>query len=90
MVEAMKPVFWNTKSDNVCAFCKKHGLWMTPRQMARRNCICRNCDALSPLPDHPVWIARAVRKERRKLRKESLEARYAAVVSKSSANGVCT
>lgn len=82
MADDMKPVFWNTKSDNVCAFCKKHSLWMTPKQMNKRQCIGRNCDALSPIPDHPIWATRAARKEHRKQRKERLEAQYMAAISK--------
>lgn len=81
MVGEMKPVFWNTQSNNVCAFCKKHCVWMTPKQMKKRNCIARHCDALSPLQDHGYWKNRAVRKEQRKNRKKRLEAQYMAIVS---------
>lgn len=90
MAEEMKPTFWNTKSENVCAFCKKHNLWLTPKQMKKRECLCRHCDALSPLVSHSYWKYREARKENRKLRKARLEAQYLEVTSKRTSYEVRT
>ena len=84
------PTFWNTKSSNICAYCKKHNLWMTPKQMRKRQCICRHCDALSPITSHGYWSYRESVKENRKLRKERLESQYLEIVSRRETHGVQT
>jgi len=79
--DTMKRTFWYSDSNNVCAFCWKHRLYLTPKQMKRRKCLVYHCDALQRCEDHTFWSKREERKENRKSRKENLEARYREIVA---------
>ncbi len=76
----MKRTFWGSESNNVCAFCWKHRLYLTPKQMKARHCLTYHCDALQRCDEHRLWAKRDERKENRKSRKEKLEARYREIV----------
>lgn len=77
--------FYASYSSNSCAYCWKHHLALTPKQLKRRGCLEKHCDALGKC-DHPYWLAREKRKEQRAARKERLENLYKEV----TANGVHT
>ena len=77
--------FYGCRSANSCAYCYKHHKALTPRQLQRRECLKRQCDALQRY-DHPYWDQREKTKEKRIARRERLEILYKEV----TANGVRT
>ena len=77
--------FYASYSANSCAYCWKHHLALTPKQLKRKRCLEKHCDALGKC-DHPYWLKREKRKEQRAARKERLENLYKEV----TANGVHT
>lgn len=70
-----RPVLYNGRSSNTCAFCAYHGKSLTPRQMRKHKCLAKECDALIR-HEHPVWQSRERKKKRRAERKERLERLY--------------
>lgn len=77
--------FFGSYSPNSCAYCWKHHLALTPKQLKKKRCLEKRCDALSRC-DHPYWEQREKRKKQRSERKERLENLYKEV----TANGVRT
>ena len=77
--------FYGSTSKNSCAYCYKHHKALTPRQLQKRECLKRQCDALQRC-DHPYWEQREKKKEQRVARRERLEKMYEEV----TANGVRT
>lgn len=67
--------FYGSRTGNSCAYCWKHHLAMTPKQLQRRECLKRQCDALQRF-DHPFWDKREERKAMRLARKERLDKQY--------------
>lgn len=72
---------YGSASDNTCAFCCKHFLSLTPRQLKTRKCLQRQCRYLIR-HEHRFWDERDTRKAMRKARKRRLEEKYAAVTGK--------
>lgn len=56
--------------NRVCAFCKKHHLYMTPQQMSQRKCLRRQCGAFEKCESHPIWHQREVMKQKKKAKKQ--------------------
>jgi hypothetical protein len=77
--------FYGSASSNSCAYCFKHHKALTPRQLKKRECLKRQCDALQRC-EHPLWEQREKKKEQRIARRERLEKMYEEV----TANGVRT
>ena len=77
----MKKVFYGSKSNNICAYCWKHRLALTPKQMKKRKCLKRKCEALEK-KDHPMWEKRESEKESKIPRKKRLEAQYREITGK--------
>ena len=64
-----KTVMFNTKSNNVAAYCKHHNCGMTVKQIRCKNCLQKQCWHLERNYDHKWWAQRAEKKEMRKARK---------------------
>lgn len=75
--------FYGSRSNNSCAYCWKHCLSLTPKQVKTRGCLGKQCDALKKF-DHPFWDAREAKKEQRRARKARLEDRYKEATNGSS------
>ena len=71
----MPKTFYGTRSANVCAYCWKHHLSLTPKQVKTRKCLAHNCDALQR-HEHPYWVMRDQRKQYRVERRLRLEVKY--------------
>lgn len=56
---------------NPAAYCRKHKCCMTVRQIKNRECLNKQCGALSPL-EHPYWEHREYIKQKKKEKKESV------------------
>ena len=82
MTEASRTykTFYGSVSSNSCAYCWKHHKALTPKQLRRRGCLAKQCDALDRC-EHPYWVTREKRKEQRIARKERLEAMYKEAIS---------
>jgi len=78
----MKNVFYGSKSNNICAFCWKHRLGLTPKQLKKRRCLKRNCDALERRP-HPMWDKREEQRAGRGAKKKRLEEKYREITGRS-------
>jgi len=74
MVPAMKKTLYNGESDRCCAFCKRHGVAMTVKQMKKKECLKVNCWHLVKYPEHPYWQYRESVKRNKKKRKEAQKA----------------
>lgn len=70
----MHKTLFNSKSDNVCAFCNYHHCWITPTQMKRKECLKKECCHLQRNEEHPIWEIRKRNKMLRKMRKEAMYA----------------
>ena len=65
-----KTCLYNTHSDNVAAFCKKHRCGMTVKQIRCRECLSKQCWYLVKYQDHPWWKQREIIKRKRVERKK--------------------
>ena len=63
---------FNTKSNNVAAYCKHHHCGMTVKQMRQKNCLGKGCYYLVKNEQHDYWRQREVTKQRRKARKQAI------------------
>ena len=72
---------YGSTSDNTCAFCCKHYLSLTPRQLKTRACLQKQCRYLIR-HEHRFWDERDNRKVMRKARKRRLEEQYTAATGK--------
>jgi hypothetical protein len=73
--------FYGAKTSNTCAFCCKHFLSLTPKQVETRKCVSRQCNYLLK-HEHEYWTERDKRKAMRKARKQRLEEQYASATGK--------
>ena len=91
MDELEKPTFYGSRTCNVCAYCWKHKLYLTSRQVKRRKCIKHRCDALKKL-EHPFWTMREDSMKACAEKKARMEAAYAEIrlAAERRRNGVCT
>ena len=71
-----RKTFYGTTSCNTCAYCYKHFLSLTPKQVEKRGCLRKQCNALRRFEDHPFFQRKAKTKEKRYLRKAEMERRY--------------
>jgi len=87
----LKNTFYGSQTANVCAFCWKHKLYLTSRQVRKRKCLRRRCDAIQKL-DHPVWRMREEKMKACADKKARLEAAYAEILSAAERrrNGIQT
>ena len=67
----MKTCLYNTHSDNVAAFCKKHRCGMTVKQIRCRECLGKQCWYLVKNQDHPWWKQREILKRKRMERRKT-------------------
>lgn len=72
---------YGSASANTCAYCCKHFLSLTPRQLKTRKCLQYQCGYLVK-HEHKFWDDRDNRKAMRKARKQRLEEQYASVTGK--------
>lgn len=68
----MKTCLFNTRSDNVAAYCRYHKCNMTVKQIRCKNCLGKNCWYLVRNEEHSWWKQRETMKKKRKDRKETL------------------
>lgn len=75
----MKECLFNTYSNNCCAYCKLHHCSMTVKQMKAKSCLQKQCWHLIKNETHQYWRQREVVKQKRKYRKDMLNAYVANV-----------
>lgn len=80
----MAKCLYNTYSDNIAAYCHNsdHPYAMTVTQMNCKNCLGKQCKHFEREESHPIWHQKAVQKQKRKQRKERLNAYVARVQGK--------
>ena len=72
----MKTCLYNTHSDNVAAYCKLHSCCMTPKQIKTKQCLQKQCWHMVKNEQHEWWAQRERTKQKRKNRKETINAYY--------------
>ena len=87
--QVARRVLYGSESTNVCAYCFKHYRGLTPKQLKRKECLAKQCNALKKL-DHPYWEHRDTRKQMRKERKERLEKLYEQSTERGQTHAVHT
>lgn len=70
----METCLFNTCSNNVVAYCKYHHCGMTVKQMKCKNCLGKQCRHLVKNDEHQYWRQRELVKQKRKNRKQSINA----------------
>ena len=75
----MKECLFNTRSDNVAAYCRHHHASITVRQMKCKNCLQKECRHLAKNEEHPYWRQREIIKQKRKNRKQRINEYIAAL-----------
>lgn len=70
----MKQCLFNTCSNNCCAYCKLHHCYMTVKQMKAKGCLQKQCWHLIKNEDHQYWKQREAIKQKRKDRKQAIDA----------------
>lgn len=91
MDEKLKRTFYGSLSCNVCAYCWKHRLYLTAKQVKKRKCLRYRCDALKKL-EHPYWRMREDKMKACADKKARMEAAYAEIMlaAERRRNGVQT
>ena len=70
----MEACLFNTYSNNVAAYCKHHHCCMTVKQIKAKNCLQKQCWYLQKNDAHEWWTQRESSKQKRKARKERMNA----------------
>lgn len=75
-----KKVFYATSANEkkIVGYCRYHHLYMTARQIQRRKCLKRNCQALDKHTDHSYWKRDnmpQINKERNKVVQRNMESK---------------
>lgn len=65
-MEEIKKVLYGSESNNVCAYCKRKGCYMTVKQMRKKECLKKNCNHLDKNEDHEWWKQREISKQKKK------------------------
>jgi hypothetical protein len=73
----MQTCLYGTKSDNVAGYCRHHHCALTPKQIKCKNCLGKQCYYLIKNEEHDWWRQREVVKQKRKYRKQILDAKVA-------------
>ena len=69
----MKLCLYNTYSNNVCAYCYFHKCYITPHQLTAKECLQKKCDCIKK-EEHEIWAQKARKNQKRKARKERINA----------------
>ena len=69
----MENTLYGTCSNNCCAYCKRHGTYLTVKQMRGRECLGKQCRHLDKIETHEYWEQRNRTKQKRKARKMEIE-----------------
>lgn len=67
--------FYGSTSSNTLAFCHKHKLSLTPKQLKQKQCMRKQCNALQKF-EHAYWDKQDEKKQMRKERKQKQEEKY--------------
>lgn len=72
-METVKGMFGSDVSMNhSCGFCRHHSCCLTAKQMKAKNCLGKQCWYLVKNEDHPYWTQRAIMKQKRRDRKQTI------------------
>lgn len=68
--------------SKVCAICRRHGdLALNYNNVKNKECLKKGCHYLEKI-EHPIWEQREAIKKQKKAKKQSVEARYNAIVNR--------
>ena len=69
----MAKTLYHTQSENCCGYCHYHHCCLTVKQMHRKECLQKHCPHLVKYQQHPFWVQREKKKQKRRDKKERLE-----------------
>lgn len=69
----MENTLYGTCSENCAGYCKRHGCYMTVKQIRGKGCLGKNCWHLDKNLKHEWWSQRERTKKKRKDRKMEIE-----------------
>lgn len=69
----MHKVLYGTYANSPCGKCHKHNVEITWTQVQGRKCLKKQCWHLERYPEHEAWKQHALKKQRRKARKQALK-----------------
>jgi len=55
--------------NHCCGYCKLKGKYLTVKQMKRKECLGKQCNALAKLEVHPYWKKRDIKLQGKKSKK---------------------
>ena len=67
---------YGTYAVNPCAYCKKHDVSLTVKQIKKKQCITRACWHFKKYEHHEYWRQKAILKAKRKARKKEMKKMY--------------
>ena len=56
------------RTSQLVGFCYRHHAGITVRQLKRKRCLAKQCNALKRYENHPYWQQRLAAKEKKKRR----------------------
>ena len=75
----MKECLFHSYSNNVVAYCRYHDCAMTTKQMRCKNCLDKQCRHFVKNEEHQYWRQRELIKQKRKQKKEIINAMFTSV-----------
>ena len=66
---------YGTVARSPCAYCMKHEVSLTVKQVKKKQCLSKECWHLKKY-EHEFWRQREILKAKKKARKEEWELRY--------------
>lgn len=83
-MEEVKTLYGSTIDKcKACGYCRRHGKYMTVKQVKSKECLRKQCRHFDKHEEHPWWTQRAVEKARKK---ENRKAKYEFLDNKQTMN----
>lgn len=60
-MQKMRPTLYGSMADcsKIIGFCYRHKTGITVKQLKRKHCLAKQCNALKRYEDHPYWRQRS-------------------------------
>lgn len=71
------------EKSNCCGYCKLKHKYLTVRQMKNKQCLGKQCNALSKLEEHPFWDKRARKLQGKKMAHQEINFSINEMIEKS-------
>ena len=67
-MQKMRPTLYGSMADcsKIIGFCYRHKTGITVKQLKRKHCLAKQCNAFKRYEDHPYWQQRKAAKNTKK------------------------